>query len=347
MESSEAAKALVVEELGKTYRVSDKAPGFKNTIAHFIKRKTRDVHAVRGASFSLNVGESVGFLGENGAGKTTTLKMLSGLIAPSSGKARVLGFEPFKRNRTFLKNITLVMGGKQQLIWDLPALDSYKIHAAVYGLEEKAAERKVSMLAEMLRVEGFLSVPVRKLSLGQRMKAELVAALLHSPKVLFLDEPTLGLDFSAQALIRTFLKEYNEKEGATLLLTSHYMADILALSQRVIVMHQGRLIFDDALDVLRKSAAEDREIHAEFSHEVEAKTLVEKFGKDVSRVQMNGERKTIIDVSGSKSLAVVRTLSSHFPLVDLSIKEAPVEKVVQRLFSEHEKLRRKENDHAL
>jgi ABC-2 type transport system ATP-binding protein len=200
---------ITVDRLTKIYPVAVKEAGFKGTVTHFFKRTYRQVKAVQDVTFQIEPGEVVGFLGANGAGKTTTLKMLTGLIHPSSGKVTVAGQVPFERRSNFLRNITLVMGQKQQLIWDLPAADSFKINAAVYGMSDRTLQARVGELSEMLTLEGKLNQPVRKLSLGERMKAELLAALLHEPKVLFLDEPTLGLDVNAQVAVREFLKEYN------------------------------------------------------------------------------------------------------------------------------------------
>ncbi|HEY9858520.1 MAG TPA: ATP-binding cassette domain-containing protein, partial [Candidatus Obscuribacterales bacterium] len=215
---------IVAENLSKVYPVAVKEPGLKGTLLHFVRRNYRLVQAVQQVSFQIEAGEVVGFLGANGAGKTTTLKMLTGLIHPSAGQVRVGGQVPFRREASFLQKITLVMGQKQQLIWDLPTLDSLRINAAVYGISDKELQYRIGELAEMLSLQAQLTQPVRKLSLGERMKAELLAALLHHPQVLFLDEPTLGLDVNAQVSVREFLREYNQRYGATVLLTSHYMA---------------------------------------------------------------------------------------------------------------------------
>ncbi|MFN6223732.1 MAG: ATP-binding cassette domain-containing protein, partial [Dolichospermum sp.] len=256
---------IVAENLNKSYPVAIKNPGIRGTITHFFRRNYRLIKAVQDVSFTIEPGEIVGFLGPNGAGKTTTLKMLTGLIHPSSGIVKVGGFVPFRRQETFLQKITLVMGQKQQLIWDLPALDSLKINAAVYNISDKEFQRRVGELTEMLGLEGKLTQPVRKLSLGERMKAEILAALLHRPQVLFLDEPTLGLDVNAQVGVRQFLKEYNQLYQATVLLTSHYMADITALCQRVLLIHQGKLMYDGSLEGLLESFAPYREIYVELA----------------------------------------------------------------------------------
>jgi ABC-type uncharacterized transport system, ATPase component len=257
---------IIVEQLSKVYPVAIKEPGIKGTIHHFFQRTYQNIQAVKEVSFKIEAGEIVGFLGANGAGKTTTLKMLTGLIYPSLGYVEVAHHIPFQRQSKFLQKITLVMGQKQQLIWDLPALDSLRINAAVYGLSDAEFRQRVGELTEMLSLEGKLKQPVRKLSLGERMKAELMAALLHRPQVLFLDEPTLGLDVNAQVSVREFLAEYNRRYQATILLTSHYMADITALCKRVILIHQGQLIYDGNLDGLLEKFSPYREVKIELEH---------------------------------------------------------------------------------
>ena len=224
--------AIDVRELSKTYAVPVREAGLSAALRSLVRRRTRLVEAVREISFSVSPGEIVGFLGPNGAGKTTTLKMLSGLLYPSGGRGLVLGFEPFKRQRDFLRRITLVMGNRNQLIWDIPVLDSFERNRAIYRLERGAYRQTVEELTELLDLDGLLDKPVRNLSLGERMKCEVAAALLHKPQVLFLDEPTIGLDVTMQRRIRAFLAEYNRRYGATVLLTSHYMADVEALCRR-------------------------------------------------------------------------------------------------------------------
>lgn len=256
---------ILAENLSKMYPVAVKEPGLKGTALHFFKRTYRQIKAVQTISFAIEPGEVVGFLGANGAGKTTTLKMLTGLIHPTAGRINVAGHIPFQRKFAFLQKITLVMGQKQQLIWDLPALDSLRINAAVYGISDRDFKTRVGDLTEMLALEGKLTQAVRKLSLGERMKAELLAALIHQPHVLFLDEPTLGLDVNAQVSVREFLRDYNQRYQATVLLTSHYMADITALCQRVLVIHEGQLIYDGSLDGLVDRFAPCREVSVELT----------------------------------------------------------------------------------
>jgi ABC-2 type transport system ATP-binding protein len=292
-----------------------------------VRRNYRVVEAVKQVSFQIEPGEVVGFLGANGAGKTTTLKMLTGLVHPSAGRVRVAGQVPFRRQAAFLKQITLVMGQKQQLIWDLPALDSLKINAAIYGLSDQEYRQRVGELTEMLSLAGKLTQPVRKLSLGERMKAELLAALLHHPQVLFLDEPTLGLDVNAQVGVREFLREYNQRYGATILLTSHYMADITALCQRVLLIHQGELIYDGRLEELLERFAPYREVQVELAYPRSEAELLP-YGEIK---QMEGQLVRFLVQRGVLTRIVAKMLA-ELDLVDLTVTEPPVEEVIGRLF---------------
>ncbi|MDB9460255.1 ATP-binding cassette domain-containing protein [Dolichospermum circinale CS-1225] len=318
---------IVAENLNKSYPVAIKNPGIRGTITHFFRRNYRLIKAVKDVSFTIEPGEIVGFLGPNGAGKTTTLKMLTGLIHPSSGLVKVGGFVPFRRQETFLQKITLVMGQKQQLIWDLPALDSLKINAAVYNISDKEFQRRVGELTEMLGLEGKLTQPVRKLSLGERMKAEILAALLHRPQVLFLDEPTLGLDVNAQVGVRQFLKEYNQLYQATILLTSHYMADITALCQRVLLIHEGKLMYDGSLDGLLESFAPYREIYVELAQALPLAQLM-----SYGDVQMVEARAVRFIVQQEALTHTVSRILADLAVVDLTVTEPPVEEVIGRVF---------------
>jgi len=318
---------ITVDRLTKIYPVAVKEAGFKGTVTHFFKRTYRQVKAVQNVSFQIEPGEVVGFLGANGAGKTTTLKMLTGLIHPSSGKVTVAGQIPFERRSPFLRKITLVMGQKQQLIWDLPAADSFKINAAVYGISDRTLQTRVGELSEMLSLEGKLNQPVRKLSLGERMKAELLAALLHEPQVLFLDEPTLGLDVNAQVAVREFLKEYNDRFKATVLLTSHYMADITALCERVLMIHQGQLIYDGSLDGLVDRFSPCREIKVEFNRtyadsELAAYGQVQEVDKQSARFLVQQEDLT----------QAIAKILAELQVSDLSVTDPPIEEVIGRVF---------------
>lgn len=316
-----------VHSLQKVYPIAIKEPGIQGTLRHFFRRQYRNVEAVRQVSFQIEPGEVVGFLGPNGAGKTTTLKMLTGLIHPSGGVVTVAGQTPFRRTPSFLQQITLVMGQKQQLLWDLPAMDSLRINAAIYGLSDRTFRDRVSELATMLDVAEKLKQPVRKLSLGERMKAEMLAALIHQPKVLFLDEPTLGLDVNAQVAVREFLREYNRRYQATILLTSHYMADITALCDRVLLIYQGGLIYDGNLDGLLNRFAPYREVKVELAAEA-----------DTAKLSHYGEVETLAGCSVSLIVQradltdTVSRILAELPVQDLTVTDPPIEEVIGRVF---------------
>ncbi len=318
---------IVVENLSKIYPVAVKEPGIKGTLAHFFRRTYREVKAVQNISFQIEAGEMVGFLGPNGAGKTTTLKMLTGLIHPSGGRVRVAGYVPFRRQAKFLQKMSLVMGQKQQLLWDLPALDSLRINAAIYKIPEKEFQRRLGEITQMLSLKEQLTKPVRKLSLGERMKAELLAALLHRPQVLFLDEPTLGLDVNAQAAVREFLREYNQRYQATILLTSHYMADITALCKRVMLIHQGKLMYDGSLEALLERFAPYREVKVELARALPESKLAE-YGEIEA---LEGQEVRFL-VQREKLTATIARILAQLEVLDLSVTDPPLEGVIGRLF---------------
>ena len=318
---------VIVENLSKTYPVAVKQPGIKGTLNHFFRRTYRQIQAVQNVSFYIDTGEIVGFLGPNGAGKTTTLKMLTGLIHPSEGKVKVAGYTPFRRQPQFLQKTSLVMGQKQQLLWDLPALDSLRINAAVYKIPDKIFQQRLEELSQMLSLEKKLIQPVRKLSLGERMKAELLAALLHHPQVLFLDEPTLGLDVNAQVAVREFLQEYNRKYQATILLTSHYMADITALCDRVMMIHQGQLIYDGGLEELLNRFAPYREVKVELAQTIPEDRLAQ-FG-DIQAI--DGQQVRFF-VPREELTSTISLILAQLEVLDLSVNEPPIEEVIGRLF---------------
>lgn len=322
------SSAPIIEAVGlsKSFKVAQKAPGLAGTVRHFFRRQTKEVAAVKEVSFAIHPGEVVGFLGANGAGKTTTLKMLTGLLHPSAGRCVVHGWEPFQRSRDFLTAITLVMGNKQQLLWDLPTLDTLRLNAAIYGVSDADFKARVDELGGMLELSDKLRQPVRKLSLGERMKAELLASLLHAPRVLFLDEPTLGLDVNAQVAVRAFLKRYNERTGATILMTSHYMADITALCPRVLVIHEGALVHDGGLDALLRRFGARRELKVDLARPVEP-ALLQSLGEVLS-VQGNVAR---IAVEPASLVAVVGRALAELPVVDLAVHDPPIEEVVGRV----------------
>ncbi|ERT08261.1 ABC transporter family protein [Lyngbya aestuarii BL J] len=325
---------IIAQQLSKVYPVAVKEPGLKGTLRHFFNRTYRQVQAVREVSFTLEAGEMVGFLGANGAGKTTTLKMLTGLIHPSSGLVKVAGYTPFERQSSFLHQITLIMGQKQQLIWDLPALDSLRINAAVYGIYDSEFRSRLGELSEMLFIKEQLKQPVRKLSLGERMKAELLAALLHRPQVLFLDEPTLGLDVNAQVAVRQFLAEYNQRYHATILLTSHYMADITALCKRVILIHQGELIYDGNLEGLLERFSPYREVKIELANSPQEQpqsvnNIFAKYG-EIESIQGQSVRLLVQRETLTNTIAEIL---AQMEVLDLTISDPPIEEVIGRVFS--------------
>jgi len=321
-------KVISVENLTKIYRVPIKGEGFWEGILRIFRRKYRDIVAVDGISFSVDEGEILGFLGPNGAGKTTTLKMLTGLIYPTSGRVEVLGFKPYERKKEFLKSITLVMGQKQQLIWDLPPMDTFRINAEIYEIPRDVFKRRVYELAEMLAITHILHQPVRKLSLGERMKAELVASLIHFPKILFLDEPTIGLDVSAQISIRQFLKDYNEKYKATIILTSHYMEDIEVLCDRVILIHKGKIIFDGDLYGIVDKIAPYKEITVKLKGNLDIEAM-RKFG-EIREVEGTEVR---IIVNREEVFEKINEILRSFPVEDFSVTDPPLEEVISRVFS--------------
>ena len=318
--------AISVRSLSKSYLIAEKHPGLKGSINHFFSRRVKKVIAVNNLSFEIKQGEIVGFLGSNGAGKTTTLKMLCGLIHPSSGVIEIYGHKPFLRQKTFLRQITLVMGQKQQLIWDLPPLDSLRVNAAIYGLSDTEAKKRIDELATMLELGVELTRPVRKLSLGQRMKAELLAALLHRPTVLFLDEPTLGLDINAQIRVREFLAQYNKKYGATILLTSHYMGDITSLCKRVLLIHQGELFHDGSLNDLTNRLSPKRCIKIEL---MEDKPL-EDFKQFGDVVQHDGRIIRIL-IPKSKLSSNLSSLLNTFDVKDIEVTDPPIEELIGKI----------------
>ena len=316
-----------LNQLSKTYQVPEREAGLRAALRSFFKRRNRQVKAVDQISFDVYPGEVVGFLGPNGAGKTTTLKMLSGLLYPTAGEATVLGFIPSRRDREFLSQITLVMGQRQQLVWDIPALDSYELNRAVYRIPEEEFRRTRDEMIELLEMKDLVGKPVRNLSLGERMKAEIIGALLHRPKVLFLDEPTIGLDVTMQRRIRSFIAEYNQRHGATVLLTSHYMADVEALCKRVIVIHHGRLLFDGDLSRLVERFSPQKKIVVALADtSVDLSAYGDVIHKDDDRITLRVNKADVPRVT-------VRLLSD-LPVVDLLVEDPPVEDVIELVFSQ-------------
>jgi ABC-2 type transport system ATP-binding protein len=322
-----AEAAIHVGGLSKTYEVPVRESGVKAALRSLVRRQTRQVEAVKGISFSVSPGEVIGFLGPNGAGKTTTLKMLSGLLHPSQGEVQVLGYVPFARQRQFLRQITLVMGNRNQLVWDIPVADSFERNRAIYRISRHEFQQTAEELIELLELKELLSKPVRNLSLGERMKCEVAAALLHRPDILFLDEPTIGLDVTMQRRIRTFIAEYNRRYGATVLLTSHYMADVEALCKRVVVIHHGQLLFDGELASLVQRFSPHKTIVVDLERE---EVDLRGYGEVVQR---EGGRVTL-RVPKADTARVTAQLLSELPVVDLTVEDPQIEEVIEQVFSQ-------------
>ncbi len=324
---------IVIKDLSKTYRVPEREPGVQAALRSLIHRTTRDVAAVRGISFSLEAGEMVGFIGPNGAGKTTTLKMLCGLLHPTSGEARVLGHIPWERRPAYLRRISMVLGNKSQMLWDIPPLDSFRVLGEIYRVPPAHYQQTLDELIALLEMEDLLTKPVRNFSLGERMKCELVAGLLHRPEVLFLDEPTLGLDVSMQGRLRRFLAEYNRRSGVTVLLTSHYMADVTALCPRVILIHHGQLLYDGALQGLAQRLAPFKLIRMALRHTENEPPLPA--GVEVV-ARENGN--LTLRVPRAAAPALTAQLLHTLPIADLAVEDPPIEAVIDQIYQDGEVL---------
>jgi ABC-2 type transport system ATP-binding protein len=323
---------IEVDGLMKHYRVHERPPGLAAALRSLFSRPTRLVKAVDGISFKIAEAERVGFLGPNGAGKTTTLKMLSGLLLPTSGKATVAGHVPFQRRAEFLSSIMLVAGQKQQLLWDLPPAETFEMNRAIYGISRRDFKQTLDELIAVLQLEPLLQKPVRQLSLGERMKCELAAALVHRPKVLFLDEPTIGLDVTMQVAVREFIRRYNEQHGATVILTSHYMDDVAALCPRVIVIDHGRLVWDGSLSELVRTTRPEKRITVTLAQPASAELLA-----------LIGEKRLVsqegtqlkLQVLQAELQSLVSGLLSQAAVVDLTVEDPPLEEVLSDVFAEH------------
>lgn len=320
-------KAIAVENLTRTFKVHIKAEGLKGSFKSLFSRKYKIIDAVCDINLSIEQGELVGFIGPNGAGKTTTLKCLSGLLHPSSGKINVLGFAPSERRSDFLKQISLVMGQKNQLFWDLPAQETFKLNKEIYGVPDQKYHEVLDHLTTILDLGDIINQQVRRLSLGQRMKCELIASLIHTPKILFLDEPTIGLDVVTQKKLRGFIQEYNQKYQATIILTSHYMGDVEELCKRVIIIDHGKLGYDGNLEELVKKHAQHKIIKLIFLKEVNRGDL-EKYGKIVEYEPLS----VTLEVSREKTKEIASQILRDLPIDDLDIAEVPIETIVRKIF---------------
>src|SRR5438477_3357498 len=320
---------IQTDNLVKVYRVFQKKPGLRGAVGALFRREYKEVRAVERVSFTIEPGEMVAFLGPNGAGKTTTLKMLSGLIYPTSGSAQVLGFTPWERADAFRRRFALIMGQKNQLWWDLPAADSFQLHREIYSLPSQSFNRTLGELTELFKVGELTRQPVRELSLGERMKMELIAALLHQPQLLLLDEPTIGLDVVAQAAIQKCLRDYNVRHGVTMLLTSHYMRDVEALCARVLVITHGKVIYDGPLARITEQFGQSKLVKLHFDGSPQPEDL-ERFGEVVGRagpaVDLKVERSRVAEVLG--------VILDRYTVIDVSVQDPPLDQVIARVFEE-------------
>ncbi|MGI8482969.1 MAG: ABC transporter ATP-binding protein [Thermomicrobiales bacterium] len=326
--------AISVRDLRKTYVVPEREGGLGAALKSLFHRTTREVTAVQGISFDIQPGEIVGFLGPNGAGKTTTLKMLSGLLHPTDGEANVLGFTPWERDRDYLGKMALIMGQRNQLAWDIPVIDSYQLNKAIFQIPEADYKRRVDELIDLLELEELVRKPVRNLSLGERMKCEIASSLLHQPKVLFLDEPTIGLDVPMQRKIRAFVAEYNQRTNASIMLTSHYMADVEALCERVIVIHHGTLLYDGGLPGLISRFSPVKTIVIEFEEGAaiaadQLAGIVAAGGEIIART----EHGLTVRASKADTARVTSQLLAAVAIADLTVEDPPIEEVIERVFA--------------
>ncbi len=322
---------ILVRNLSKTYHVPEREAGLVASLKGLVRRTHRDVEAVRDVSFDVAAGEMVGFIGPNGAGKTTTLKMLSGLLHPTAGEARVLGHRPWERRPAYLQRISMVLGNKSQMLWDIPPRETFDVLAQIYRVPPGEYQQTLAELVALLEVEALLARPVRNLSLGERMKCELIAGLLHRPDVLFLDEPTLGLDVSMQGRLRRFLAQYNRRSGVTVILTSHYMADVAALCPRVILIHHGQLLYDGELKDLARRLAPFKLIRVTMSDGDDLPSAPLSPGVEI--VEQEPLRLTL-RVGNGQAPAVTAHLLNTLPVADLVVEDPPIEAVIDQVYQE-------------
>lgn len=317
--------------LAKRFRVPEREPGLRAAVGALLHPKFREVNAVTPLTFQIFPGERVGLIGSNGAGKTTTLKLLSGLLHPSEGEARVAGFIPWERKPEFLHSISMVLGNKSQMIWDIPPLDTFRVLGEIYNLPATETRRRVNELVEIFEMQDLLTRPVRNLSLGERMKCELVAGLLHHPKVLFLDEPTLGLDQTMQNRLRQYVAEYNRRHGAAVILTSHYMADVIALCPRVILIHKGGILYDGDLGILARKLAPFKLIRVTLQPGNSGGAAC--FPPGIDLLGMEGDSATF-RVGRDDAPEMTARLLAAVPVVDLVVEDPPVEAVIDQIYQE-------------
>lgn len=327
---SDRTKSLVLKDLSRQYKVHEKASGMAASLKSLFKRNWKIIDAASDISFEVERGKIVGFLGPNGAGKTTTIKMCCGLLYPTSGEVSVLGHNPWKRENEFLKKITLIMGRRNQMIWDVPAIESYEFFRAIYGIDHTEYKKTLDELTDLLELGPLLNKPVRNLSLGERMKCELTGALLHRPQVLFLDEPTIGLDVVAQYRFRQYIADYNKKYGATVLLTTHYMGDVEDLCERVIFVDKGKLIFDGNIEGLVEKFLPFKIIELRLSKGMQSDIDFTKFGE----ISAESDGQMTIRVPKKDTQQIVAHFMSNLQIEDVSVSNPPITDVVRYIYEE-------------
>lgn len=325
--------AVIVKNLVKNFEVVERKEGFFNSVSSFFFPKKKIIQALKGISFSVDEGEVLGFIGPNGSGKTTTMKILSGILYPTSGFTQVLGFDPWERKEDFLKKITLIMGQKSQIIPDLPAIETFSLIKAIYDIPDKSFKKTLGELVDMLGAQDLLQIPAKKLSLGQRARMELIASLIHQPKVLFLDEPAVGLDLIAQQDLRDFLYLYQKRLDATLIITSHNLSDILDFAKRVIIINKGEIIFDGSFGVLVERYSKYKLIKVFLSQPTDLKKL-EKIGR------VKGVKYPLVSLVVPRTTAVLASseILQNFPVKDINIEDEPIEGIIRRIFKKGEKI---------
>lgn len=322
---------IEVNQLTKTYQVHEREPGLRQAFRSLFKRQYRAVTALHPVTFSVAPGERVGLIGPNGAGKTTTIKMLAGLLEPGGGTARVNGFIPGRRQPEFLRSISVILGNKSQMMWDIPPLDTFRVLGEIYAVPRHELEQRIEALTEMLDLRQVLNRPVRNLSLGERMKCELTAGLLHNPRVLFLDEPTLGLDVSVQIRLRQFIAETSDRSGAAVLVTSHTMADLTALCERVLLLKEGRLIYDGSLKALAHRVTPYKEIHCQLDHQITSAQAVAVLPPG-SELTGHEDHQLTLRIPRSETARTTALLLEALPIFDLSVVDAPIETVIDQVY---------------
>ena len=323
---------IIVENLVKNYQISKREPGFLNALRGVFRREYQEIEALKGISFEIEPGELVGYIGPNGAGKSTTVKILSGILVPDSGKCRVMGKTPWKERTSYVKNLGVVFGQRTQLWWDLPVIESYDLLKDIYSIPDKEYKNNKDELVELLSLEELLDIPVRQLSLGQRMRCDIAASLLHAPPILFLDEPTIGLDAISKLAVRDFIKKINGNRDVTVILTTHDMDDIEALCQRVILIGKGQILLDGSLEQLREQATKDRRLIVDFDRNIE------KLDIDKARIIKGENKRAFLNYNPEEipTSELISLISNKYPIKDLFVENPPIEKIIARLYGEWE-----------